>query len=86
MNSIHSIGFREEGGVWTQYYKTDDNEKLSCICHWFKMGRLFRTDKAYDLDVVNVLYNTSEKKIYWPQDSTLVEEAGTGWHEAGYIP
>ncbi len=76
--------FREEGGVWTQYYKTDDNENYHAYVTGSKMGRLFRTDKAYDLDVVNVLYNTSEKKIYWPQDSTLVEEAGTGWHEAGY--
>ncbi len=76
--------FREEGGVWTQYYKTDDNENYHAYVTGSKMGRLFRTDKAYDLDVVNVLYNTSEKKIYWTQDSTLVEEAGTGWHEAGY--
>lgn len=76
--------FREEGGVWTQYYKTDDNENYHAYVTGSKMGRLFRTDKAYDLDAVNALYNTSEKKIYWPQDSTLVEEAGTGWHEAGY--
>lgn len=76
--------FREEGGKWTQYYKTDDNENYHAYVTGSRMGRLFRTDKAYDLDVVNVLYNTSEKKIYWPQDSTLVDEAGTGWHEAGY--
>lgn len=76
--------FREEGGEWTQYYKTDDNENYHAYVTGSRMGRLFRTDKAYDLDVVNVLYNTNEKKIYWPQDSTLVDEEGTGWHEAGY--
>ncbi|MDE7184584.1 MAG: hypothetical protein K2O40_08955, partial [Lachnospiraceae bacterium] len=76
--------FREEGGVWTQYYKTDDNENYHAYVTGSKMGRLFRTDKAYDLDVINVLYNTNEKKIYWPQDRSLVDEVGTGWREAGY--
>jgi len=75
--------YREVNGKWSQYYKTDDNENYHAYVTGTRMARLFRTDKEYELDVVNVLYNTAEKAIYWPQDNSLLE-SGAGWKEAGY--
>lgn len=70
-------------GTWSKYYKTDDNQYTWAYMTGNNMARLFRTNKEYYIDIVNVLYNTSEKKIYWPLDESLVEP-GAGWAEAGY--
>lgn len=67
--------FREKGGEWTKFALTVQQEFTN-----FKMNAseslFFKIDKDYDVDFAAVIYDSSNKKIYWPMDEDLVNGDG----------
>lgn len=82
--------YKEEGTDWNGSNKQfrimdSDGERAAFFSGNFG-SRLFLPNKAYELEIVNVVYGTGpqgQKVIYWPQDESLLE-SGKGWKEAGY--
>ncbi len=91
-NSIQRTFFRykEEGTDWNvsnqQFRIMDSDGERAAFLAGNYGSRLFLPDRAYELEIVNVVYGTGpqgQKVIYWPQDASLLE-SGKGWKEAGY--
>lgn len=83
--------YKEHGTEWNasnmQYHMMDSTGERDAFFSGNLGSRLFLPDKAYDLEIVNVVYsenaNGGHKYIYWPQDPSLLE-AGKGWKEEGF--
>lgn len=83
--------YKEHGTEWdasnSQYRIMDSMGERDAFFSGNLGSRLFLPNKAYDLEIVNVVYsenaNGGHKYIYWPQDSSLLE-AGKGWKEEGF--
>lgn len=74
--------FREINGAWTAYHITEEQSETEA---WLRLKEslLFDADKEYELEVISVVFSEQDKKIFWPQDISLLE-SGKGWTEDGY--
>lgn len=72
-----------EGGTWSKYHMMDSGQTTQAWANYVPMSYLFRPDKEYAIEIVSVLYNKTDKLIYWPLDEELLEP-GRGWLEAGF--
>ncbi len=75
--------YRETGGAWSKYHMMDSKQGNWAVANYVPMSYLFRPDKEYEIEIVSVVYNKTDKLIYWPLDKELLEK-GRGWLEAGF--
>lgn len=69
--------------TWSKYHMMDSGPTTQAWANYVPMSYLFRPDKEYAIEIVSVLYNKTDKLIYWPLDEELLEP-GRGWAEAGF--
>lgn len=72
-----------DAGTWSKYHMMDSGPTTVAWANYVPMSYLFRPDKEYAIEIVSVLYNKTDKLIYWPLDEELLEP-GRGWAEAGF--